>query len=108
MKTEISTSSIARFLGKLAETSKKEARTQTIEEIYDLGYVQGENDTIDMIEPEQICVGNKVCETLADTLKSEYLAEIFDKYSENNFRQMTEIYDKFIQTKCQEAILFAS
>ena len=51
---------------------------------------------------------DRVCETLAETMKSAYLAEIFDRYSEQDFRNMTKNYDIFIQEKRKEALLFAS
>ena len=94
MKTELGIPSINRFLTDLAENTTAIARTATIHKIYEEGYGSGENDTLDAIGPEQVCVGNKVCETLAENMKAEYLAEIFDQHSEADFRKMVKFHEK--------------
>ena len=97
MKTELSIPSVVRYLSDLSENCTADQRTQTITEIYESGWEAGMNDTLQNLGPEECCVGNKVCETLAETMKAEFLGQIFDKYSESDFRRMVKNHDLYLK-----------
>jgi hypothetical protein len=99
MKTELNSNAVLKYLRELSENLTADSRTKTINEIYDLGYENGQMDMIMELGPDEICVGNKVCETLAETMKSAYLAEIFDKFSEQDFRNMSKNYVDFLRNR---------
>jgi hypothetical protein len=65
----------------------KDKKIAVIHRIYETGFIAA-TEFLEDVDDNMVCVGNRVCENLSEVLKAEFLAEVFDKFSEKQFREL--------------------